>query len=346
MQADVAAIEDTAYQLVVLQEECAEYRARLQQAPPSVEPSSNEVRELAVLRERIRALSTRRDGLLAEIRQKEANYMTLQNRKNENAAACLALSDRRGRLLKLVAEMEEEKSKALAASLAPFPCELCGGDEHPLDDAFFLACCRRRVCREMTSGYVVAELGEGRLPVCCPFKNQKCIGQIPEQQLLDVLDEDAVRNLRRLQLRKLQEMDGMAFCRAADCNGMIMREDLGQLGTASTSKHHFVCTVNEEHQWCLQCDVIWHKDTTCEKYQEWKRNNDNADAEVDRLVQQMGWKRCPGCGNGVERVAGCNAMKCRCGVGFCYLCAFRAPKGDAHGHFNEPGPCHGKVWAH
>eukprot|EP00882_Tetradesmus_deserticola_P013925 GHRQ01014792.1.p2 GENE.GHRQ01014792.1~~GHRQ01014792.1.p2 ORF type:complete len:168 (+),score=34.79 GHRQ01014792.1:803-1306(+) len=46
------------------------------------------------------------------------------------------------------------------------------------------------------------------------------------------------------------------------------------------------------------------------------------DAAMLRMAQQQAWKRCPaaGCGHVVERSEGCNHMRCRCGVDFCYAC--------------------------
>ena len=346
-----AQISDAAYQLVLLQEKSTVLQNRLlelahegrtengggQIVPPS--PA------LIAARRRLDEVTRMRNDLRQTAAQEHSLLKRLEEEVNENAAFLISQDDRRDHLRDLVGEMEAEKSRRLAEVVAPFSCELCGGDEHPVDDAFPLQCCGRRVCREMMTGYAVAEIGEARVPVRCPFKNQQCRGEVGEMELVTLLDDGAYGQYRRIQLRQIQEMQGMAFCRAADCNGMIFRDDLGQPGTASTTSDHFVCTVNEEHQWCLQCDVIWHKGSTCAQYQEWKQNNANGDAEVERLVREMGWRRCPGCQNGVERVAGCNAMKCRCGAGFCYLCGFNAPGGDAHGHFNEPGPCHGKVWA-
>lgn len=49
------------------------------------------------------------------------------------------------------------------------------------------------------------------------------------------------------------------------------------------------------------------------------------DAALLSLAKAQLWKRCPGagCGQMVERTAGCNHMKCRCGFDFCYACGAR-----------------------
>ena len=335
----VAELQAAAYKLVLLQEQCAAARTCLADGAPMAQP------DLATLRQTLEAEKRKRADAqaAAAAKQRELDALKAQSR---HAMQCYAeLLDMRDRLLVLAAETEDAKSREVASSLAPFACMLsCLGDEHPIDDAYHLSCCKRKICRDCASQYANSEMGEGRLPVRCPFKHEQCQGVMEEQDLRMVLDDKAFGVLCRLQWQKVRESEGMVFCRAADCACIVLRMDLGEPGTDSTTKDHFVCTLNREHQWCLQCDIIWHKDVTCAQYQEWKAKNANADNEMERLVKQMGWKKCPGCGNACERIAGCNAMKCRCGAAFCNLCNYHAPGGDAHPHFNEPGPCHGKVW--
>ena len=230
---------------------------------------------------------------------------------------------------------------------AAFNCSLCADEYHPNEEAFWLGCCSRTVCRDSIRGYIQAQISDGRLPIICPFGAMRtCDKELALQDVNLVLDPTYQERLCRLQFRKLQGMDGTAFCRAADCDGIVFHEDLGLPGTASTAKHHFVCTVNGEHQWCLQCDVIWHKNMTCAQYQEWKQDNANADLVTDRLIREMGWKRCPDCHSVVERRGGCNAVKCRCGTSFCYLCGEAAHRGaDIHAHFGIEGtPCYAKIF--
>ena len=36
--------------------------------------------------------------------------------------------------------------------------------------------------------------------------------------------------------------------------------------------------------------------------------------------QQKNSKKCPSCGNAIEKNKGCNHMTCKCGYEFCWLC--------------------------
>lgn len=253
----------------------------------------------------------------------------------ETAKAKLAATEQAKRALIMQNEAIKEKLKE-------FPCDLCTGLTHPVEDMFVSSCCRRRSCREMQCGWFRAEIEAARLPIRCVFFTHGCKETVLEDQLSSVLPDEFFTHYLRLWQKKIQEMTGAKFCRAVDCQGVVFEDDLGLPNSESTAKHHFVCTVNHAHQWCLTCDAIWHKGQACNEYQ--ANRAKRAEDDTNRLVAEMGWARCPGCGNGVERIEGCNAMKCRCGAGFCYLCSYLSPTGDAHKHFEAPGKCYGKLF--
>jgi len=48
-----------------------------------------------------------------------------------------------------------------------------------------------------------------------------------------------------------------------------------------------------------------------------------ADDELLELAKSNKWRNCPKCNAMVSRSVGCNAMRCRCGQGFCYTCGER-----------------------
>ncbi|KAK0735224.1 hypothetical protein B0T26DRAFT_632984 [Lasiosphaeria miniovina] len=48
--------------------------------------------------------------------------------------------------------------------------------------------------------------------------------------------------------------------------------------------------------------------------------DEEAVAAVTPVAARMGWQRCPRCGMIVERIDGCNRMRCTCRHVFCYVC--------------------------
>ena len=51
-------------------------------------------------------------------------------------------------------------------------------------------------------------------------------------------------------------------------------------------------------------------------------------------MKAMGCKACPGCGAQVSKTEGCNKMKCRCGIAFCFLCSKDITR-EGYDHFSN-----------
>ncbi|CEL58971.1 hypothetical protein RSOLAG1IB_08969 [Rhizoctonia solani AG-1 IB] len=68
------------------------------------------------------------------------------------------------------------------------------------------------------------------------------------------------------------------------------------------------------YKWCKQCS---------QNIESGAKHTCDGSAEFDHLMQEHGWKRCPGCHTPIERFIGCNHMTCKtpgCNMHFCYLC--------------------------
>lgn len=63
---------------------------------------------------------------------------------------------------------------------------------------------------------------------------------------------------------------------------------------------------------CKKCGLRWHGARDCE--------NDDDTKKVIDMGKEQGWQRCYSCRAMVQLSEGCNHMKCRCGVEFCYVC--------------------------
>lgn len=63
---------------------------------------------------------------------------------------------------------------------------------------------------------------------------------------------------------------------------------------------------------CKKCGLRWHGARDCD--------NDDETKKVIDMGKEQGWQRCYSCRAMVQLSEGCNHMKCRCGVEFCYVC--------------------------
>ncbi len=83
--------------------------------------------------------------------------------------------------------------------------------------------------------------------------------------------------------------------------------------------------------YCVPCKTEYHEGISCQEHQ--KLMVKRRDEEL--LKENLGLlpiKQCPKCTVLIERIAGCNAMKCtQCGIAFCWLCYATDP---VDGKFN------------
>lgn len=78
----------------------------------------------------------------------------------------------------------------------------------------------------------------------------------------------------------------------------------------------------------FQCEILRRDDETAlpsvkQDEAELRNGDDDNDEALNTLMGNMGWRRCPDCGTGIERTQGCPHMVCVCGGEFCYSCGER-----------------------
>ena len=69
---------------------------------------------------------------------------------------------------------------------------------------------------------------------------------------------------------------------------------------------------------CTKCHVQYHDNLTCAMYQSLKRE----DSDIRKWIMEDSRNRkcCPNCHVGIEKIAGCNHISCRCGAHICWVC--------------------------
>ncbi|KAL1551496.1 RBR-type E3 ubiquitin transferase [Salvia divinorum] len=99
------------------------------------------------------------------------------------------------------------------------------------------------------------------------------------------------------------------YCPYRDCSEPILNE-------CNVATEKYACPACKRLV-CYACRAPWHAGFRCSKA---SRETDENDVRFGRLLVRMQWSRCPKCGQAIERVAGCQFVKCRCRTSFCYLC--------------------------
>jgi len=223
----------------------------------------------------------------------------------------------------------------------PFECSICM-TESAKEDLFLVSECQHELCRTCVVPYIDNALKENKLPIRCPkcladpAKKNKRIAEFSHSDLDAIIPPDVARKLHDQELNMWIAGNPLVQrCPKADCKGWF---ELASAVEHKDTDPHCTCPIDTcKHEWCARCNVAWHKGSTCEKYQEWARENATADQRTDAALNAAGVKRCPRCKEGVQKTDGCNKMTCRCGQFFCNICGALLDGGNPYGHFAGRG---------
>eukprot|EP00727_Mastigamoeba_balamuthi_P011887 m51a1_g7320 hypothetical protein (485) ;mRNA; r:146763-148621 len=85
-------------------------------------------------------------------------------------------------------------------------------------------------------------------------------------------------------------------------------------------------------RFCFLCSREWHSPVPCAVLQMWNDKSLDPDAQLSMDWVTANTKRCPKCGERIEKNQGCNHMICKCRHEFCWLC-----RGDWSTHGSHTG---------
>lgn len=195
-----------------------------------------------------------------------------------------------------------------------FECAICL-QEQAIDFRHSLDVCRHTFCRDCMQHYFEEAISTKSLPIKCPMPD--CRKEVTVADLEFILSPEMVKKYDDFSLHYELERnpDVYSCCPTPNC---------GYFFTFETGDAEFHCPKCNKH-YCLRCKCDWHDKITCEKYQEWAKENGKADDLFEQFVQGQKLKRCPRCNSWVEKTSGCPHMTCRCGHKWCFSCGGSFP---------------------
>jgi IBR domain, a half RING-finger domain/Zinc finger, C3HC4 type (RING finger) len=215
---------------------------------------------------------------------------------------------------------------------AKFTCEICCM-EYKIEQGITLNC-DHRFCEECIKQHVSllidsAQVSDEKLK--CP----SCTEPLTVYEIEDVVGPELYSKYDKFRLRalKLDEIDAdeiVFHCPGTDCEYIC---------TVEKNTAEFECP-KCKHKCCPMCKEDTHKGSSCEEYQEWKKENSEADKLFNKLLEDEGLLRCPECGAAVQRISGCQYMvcssnECQGKTFFCYDCGIKL-QGDHAPHECKP----------
>jgi len=209
-------------------------------------------------------------------------------------------------------------------------CPLC------LEDSKTLVAtrgCEHNACKECLVSYLAANLKnvESYPRVCF---HMDCDGLLHYADVYHILEPEMLREYDRMQaVAALPPQDRVTcpVCFTISAVGSNRR-----VRCANTR-----CNI----EFCSWCQVIWHRNETCEQYQSRILNKNWQNEEKFLLmVKAEKWQKCPNCGAMIEKTEGCNHMIHKACTGsatgrtdFCYCCSQRLT-GDGHRYEEGTNP--------
>ncbi|OCH90048.1 hypothetical protein OBBRIDRAFT_812888 [Obba rivulosa] len=200
--------------------------------------------------------------------------------------------------------------QSMSKAIGEFECDICFS-KYSKEVIATVSGCGHAFCRDCLRTFAVNTVEQRRYPIPCPT----CMAGKGEPDG-GVLDDFLVQQLglTEEQYTVFIEMEMAGFsvllhCRRCQNSAFVDKFEYEDSEFITCPLQH--CT----YTWCKACSqevIIGGPKHSCD-----------GSSELKNLMDQRGWKHCPGCQTPVERTEGCNHMTCsapRCNTHFCYKC--------------------------
>ncbi|TNV83732.1 hypothetical protein FGO68_gene2846 [Halteria grandinella] len=192
--------------------------------------------------------------------------------------------------------------------MSEFKCIICLTSYHDETTMFLLQSCEHIYHKRCLTLLIQGEIAVGKCPVKCPVMS--CSKEFIDPDLSRLINkEDKDKYLQFAFNSAMDQQADVSWCPSLSCQYAFFYEE----GITD-----FKCPKCAK-RFCLACRAPFHKGQSCKEYQI-AHSRDQNDAAFMAFARGAKLKQCPGCGQMVEKAAGCDHMKCRCGRDFCYRC--------------------------
>lgn len=226
--------------------------------------------------------------------------------------------DMANQIFESIREQEIEERK-IEIENKQFECPICLEKKLIRTDCITLEC-DHQICKECLAGEFKSKLNDGKVleeDRKCP--HEKCTVPIDYTLIKEFFtpeEQERYLNFTIINMKSQKPDERFVRCPGNDCSYIF----LYTIGRDTLFPTCIACKL----KFCVHGCEAEHEGSTCEKYQEWRRDNNQADAKFNNFVTANNLRKCPSCNAMVERNQGCNFMTCRCKTHFCYVCGAKA----------------------
>ncbi|OMJ68483.1 hypothetical protein SteCoe_34049 [Stentor coeruleus] len=213
-------------------------------------------------------------------------------------------------------------------SFEPFSiiCQICLSKSEDYNhigckDNFCTSCIFLLLENYITSSYVFPE------ELLCP----SCLSIIPDELIKKISSESLYNKMleqrEKLEIQKLVTEKKAFYCPINICEGFGYLLPNEKITACKKCKFSF----------CIDCNKSVHPLVACEV-------STLEDSKIEDLIQSQNWKKCPNCGVFIEKIHGCQFVKCNSSLckgvnALCYLCGKSLNDSQHFSHYKTKGPC-------
>ncbi|OAE26695.1 hypothetical protein AXG93_3582s1080 [Marchantia polymorpha subsp. ruderalis] len=192
-------------------------------------------------------------------------------------------------------------------------------------DTFVVQECLHRFCVSCLTQHVQIRVKSNQVPVKCP---QDCSRLVDVEQCRNFLPPDLVELYTKSLIEASIPESERVYCPFTNCSALMSKGDLNPSSRPSSSrpsssrqpKSFAIGQVEcmECHRlFCVECQVPWHADMSCEDYNNLPPDGRAAeDIKLYKLASNKNWQRCTKCRRMIELDQGCYHMTCSFGSVF------------------------------
>ncbi|GAB1219926.1 hypothetical protein ENUP19_0046G0080 [Entamoeba nuttalli] len=185
-----------------------------------------------------------------------------------------------------------------------FCCSVCY-EEYTYKETFINEC-GHRFCIKCWRENIIQQIQSDWHQVHCMEQGCNCIVKIEDIMTHCLIQDICMLNMycERLTFKTFE--DNICECPKCRCEMITFEKEYKT--TCPRCKYLF----------CRKCGENWHEGKSCD---EWKRNKEQEQEDLKWINQNT--KKCPSCGDRIQKNGGCNHMTCKCGYEFCWLCGVK-----------------------
>lgn len=168
--------------------------------------------------------------------------------------------------------------------------------------------CRHVFCRDCNRQHILTKIRDHRFPIFCASCTT---GTNPSEIGNDILQIVGIPDKEYAEFEEMQLAAFSVLLHCKKCQSSVF-VDRAELQAAKI----IVCPLPT-------CNYVWCKACQQEIEVGGPQHSCDGSSELNHLMNERGWKHCPGCQTPIQKEDGCNHMTCvsrGCNTHFCYVC--------------------------